>query len=88
MSRGLGKLERKIISELTKRDHFALNELLIPGYTKAQYNALYRAMRNLEIAGQIIVFRFWLNKDRTWICRPGIRPTVEDRNKLKRNKSL
>jgi hypothetical protein len=47
MSRGLGKLERKIISELTKRDHFALNELLIPGYTKAQYNALYRAMRNL-----------------------------------------
>jgi hypothetical protein len=88
MSRGLGKWERKILSELAIRDHFALNELVGPERTRsrAKYNALYRAMRKLETSGQVIVWRFLFSRDRTWVCRHGIKPTGEDRDRLRKSK--
>ncbi|MGD0489243.1 MAG: hypothetical protein ABSB94_18910 [Syntrophorhabdales bacterium] len=44
VSKGPGKWQRLILSELAIRDRFNLLELLGPTFTKAQYNALHWAM--------------------------------------------
>ena len=80
MSKGPGKWQSIILSELAIRDRFPLKELLGSTYTKAQYNALYRAMRKLEIAGKVNIHRFLFGGSRrTWVCRWGVTPTGEDR---------
>jgi hypothetical protein len=58
MSKGPGKWQKLILSEPAIRDRFNLQELLGPTFTKAQYNALHRAMLDLEAAGEINVHRF------------------------------
>jgi hypothetical protein len=80
MSKGPGKWQRMILSGLAIRDRFTIQELLGRTFTKAEYNALHRAMVELEDAGRIKVHRFALGSGgRAWICRFGTRPTIEDR---------
>lgn len=52
MSKGPGKWQRQILSELAIREGFNLQELLGPTFTKAKYNALLRAMQGLEASAQ------------------------------------
>ena len=81
MSKGLGKWQSMIMSELAIRDRFPLKELLGLTYTKAKYNALYRAMRKLEIAGKVNIHRFLFGNGRTWVCRWGVTPQWGDRKR-------
>jgi len=82
MSKGPGKWERLILSELAIRDRFNLQELLGLTFTKAQYNALHRAALKLEGAGKIKVHRFGLGGGvKIWVCRFGTTITLEDRRK-------
>lgn len=82
MSKGPGKWQRLILSELVIRDRFNLRELLRPAFTKAQYNALHRAMLELEDAGKINVHRFAFGGGgKIYVHRFGITITVEDRRK-------
>ncbi len=72
MSKGPGKWQRIILSRLAIRDRFTLQELLGRTFTKAEYNALHRAMLELENAGRIKVHRFALGAGvGLWICRFG-----------------
>jgi hypothetical protein len=80
MSKGPGKWQRLILSELAIRDRFNLQELLGTIFTKAEYNALHRAMLELERAGRIKVHRFAYGVGvRSWVCRFGTTPTPDDR---------
>lgn len=85
MSKGFGKLQRLILSELEKRDRFNLQELLGSKYTKAQYNALNRAMMGLEGTGMIKVHRFafggGFSAGRTYVHRIGTIFLSGDRQK-------
>lgn len=85
MSKGPGKWQRLILSELAIRDRFNLRELLEPTFTKAEYNALHRAMIELEDAGRIKVYRFGFGVGRgrakIYVHRFGTTITVEDRKK-------
>lgn len=81
MGKGPGKWQRMILSGLAIQDRFTLQELLGPTFTKVEYNALHRAMLELEGAGRIKVHRFAFGSGgRAWICRFGTTPTREDRH--------
>jgi RecG-like helicase len=58
MSKGPDKWQRLILAELENKEAFYLRRLLGQKCTKAQYNALLRAMQELEAAGKINVKRF------------------------------
>ncbi|MBP8980595.1 MAG: hypothetical protein KBG09_05055 [Syntrophobacterales bacterium] len=81
MSKGLGKWQRMILLGLKFRDFFTIRELLGLTFTRAEYNALNRAMLELERAGKIKVCRFGLGSGgRDWVCRFGVTPTGADRS--------
>ena len=85
MSKGPGKWQRLIMTELAIRDRFNLQELLGETFTKAEYNALHRAAMQLERAGKIKVHRFALGGGiRTWICHFMTEVSFEDRQAYNR----
>jgi len=58
MSKGPGKWQQMILSELVTKEAFYLRGLLGRHCTKAQYNALLRAAQTLESEGKINITRF------------------------------
>jgi hypothetical protein len=58
MGRGPGKWQRIILDRLERGEPFYLLEVLDYGYTKAEYNALNRAARELEKRGEIRIERY------------------------------
>jgi hypothetical protein len=86
MSKGRGKWQRLILSKLATREAFKLRELLGPTFTKAQYNALLRAMQRLEDAGEIKVHRFAFGGGGKIYVHLGTTFTGEDRRKYKAGK--
>jgi hypothetical protein len=70
MSRGPGKWERAILTELASRENFWLRTLLPRDCTKAEYNALLRAALKLEAEGKIAVDRW------AFASEPGIGKTA------------
>ena len=89
MSKGPGKWQVAILAKLNVLDRFTLQELLGPSFTRAQYNALHRAMLKLEDAGRINVHRYAFgSQGRAWICRFGVRPTGEDRDRERKKRGL
>lgn len=75
------------MSKLAIRETFNLRELLGATFTKAQYNALIRAMQWLEEAGKINVARFQFGGGgRIYVSRIGTTFTGEDRLKEDRKK--
>ena len=68
MSRGPGKWQRLIMSALNKFPAFNLRDLLPEQATAAQISALCRACRQLEVAGQINVIKWWSPGGRILNC--------------------
>lgn len=89
MSRGPGKWQRLILSELAGREAFFLRELREPKRGKAQYNALLRAMQELEAAGKINVTRYaYGGRYKTVVHRVFTTFTPEDYWKLRREDGI
>ncbi len=90
MSKGPGKWQVAILAKLKVRDRFTLQELLGPSFTRAQYNALHRAMLKLEDAGRINVTRFctFSGVRSSFVHRKGTTMSAEDANRHKKEKGL
>jgi hypothetical protein len=75
MSKGLGKLQRRIVDELAKRECFYLVELLPAGHTVAQYKSLHRAAHRLpenSVWLMPVETRYWGVRERLIIARVNI----------------
>lgn len=53
MSKGPGRLQAAILSELKRVESFFFTDLLPEGYTRSQYSSLHRAACKLADAGEI-----------------------------------
>ena len=71
MSRGPGRWQRIILSEVEKGEWVYLVDLLPDGYTVSQYNALQRAARTLVGAGKIGWFHYVYGLKKVVVGRPG-----------------
>lgn len=71
MSRGPGCWQRVILQAVADGRAHYLADLLLPGYTRAEYNALNRASRRLEDAGRIVAYGISGRYRRTVIALPG-----------------
>jgi hypothetical protein len=83
MSRGLGIWQRRILTALDECEPLPVRLLLSPKPTRAERNALSRAVRLLETKRRINVHRFmcWANGNhQTWVCRLGF-PFADDRKR-------
>ncbi|MHB9081062.1 MAG: hypothetical protein ACYC3X_26620 [Pirellulaceae bacterium] len=74
MSKGLGKRQRDILAHL---DHVEagccwLVDLLPEIYTRAEYNAVYRAAMTLESSQRIEIAKFTYGHDTVAVYRPGL----------------
>jgi hypothetical protein len=82
---GVHSFKRDIHAVLDRHRAVFLNDLLPPDRTSAQYQALCRAARMLEEAGEIESFRYWVRWDRPGhvvLIKPG--HEVEDPDKVPR----
>ena len=71
MSRGPGRWQRLIVSEVEKGEWVYLVDLLPAGYTVSQYNALQRAARTLADAGKIGWFHYVYGLKKVVVGPPG-----------------
>jgi len=74
MSRGAGKWQTLLLDALDRHQAFYAADLLSPGYTRAQYVALLRALNVLERSGVAAVDRYtaWAASGRRVVVRrPG-----------------